>query len=67
MVERTDERIEELAQEVVDQMDMKTMVAFVFEQLLMHYEENLESFEEDWEIYRGEDEDAGPDPLQTPS
>ena len=50
----TDERIELLAEAVLQRMELEDVVCFVRERLIIDYIENDELFQEDWDFHMGE-------------
>ena len=49
-VENNEENRFKLAEQVMDSMDMKTMIQYMYEHLLEGYEQDDEFFERDWEM-----------------
>ena len=49
-VENNDENRFKLAEQVMDSMDMKTMIQCMYEHLLEGYEQDDEYFQRDWEM-----------------
>ena len=49
-VENNDENRFKLAEQVMDSMDMKTMIQCMYEHLLEGYEKDDEYFQRDWKV-----------------
>ena len=58
MPKHNEKNINLLAEEVVENMDMKTMISILYEQQVEWYEKDKEAFEQDWDAHcmEGEDE-----------
>ena len=48
-----------LATRVIDAMDLNSLVAWAYEELVAQYELNIDQFEEDWAGYMIEAEEEG--------
>lgn len=59
MIEKTDDRMEALAKEVAENMDLDNLISFAQDRILAEYEKNNDMFQEDWELYmEGEEEEV---------
>ena len=54
MFMRSERRVQLLAKRVVDGWDKKTLVAFAYDHLEAHYDEDVEDFERDWNSVFGQ-------------
>ncbi len=53
MEEYNEENIKKLATFIVESWDMKTLVQYTTQQLIDEYENNEQSFIEEWEMHKG--------------
>tara|TARA_R100000656_G_C3865189_1_gene110883 strand:- start:275 stop:460 length:186 start_codon:yes stop_codon:yes gene_type:complete len=57
-VENNDKNRHQLADHIVDSMDLKDLIQIVYDDLMAYYEKDTEGFEQDWNDYDLEEADA---------
>ena len=58
MPENNDKNRHQLADHIVDSMDLKDLMQIVYDDLMTYYEKDTEGFEQDWNDYDLEEADA---------